>query len=231
MTRSTRRWRVLAAALAVLVFGTYARESQAGKEVGEFDALNLFIEFNSTDNDAGIQLFLDSDPWETLTIRDPSGKKILSIKASGGLGELGLTELFFEGGEPSPAEVLAAFPEGEYEVEARTIEGEVLVGTADLSHEFLAASVFSPSGGAVVDRNNTVVTWDAVTGAVAYEVIVESEDLGISMTFRVPASTSPLNLPLPPALLLPNTEYDIEVLAIGTNGNKTITESNFVTGP
>lgn len=231
MTKSTRRWPALAAALVALVFGSYARQIEAAREVGEFDELNLFIEFNSTDNDAGIQLFLDSDPWETLTIRDPSGKKILSIKASGGLGELGLTELFFEGGEPSPAEVLAAFPEGEYEVEARTIEGEVLVGTAELSHDFLAPPVFSPSDGAVVDRNNTVVTWGAVTGAVAYEVIVENEDLGISMTFRVPASTSPLSLPLPPALLLPNTEYDLEVLAIGENGNKTITESSFVTGP
>ena len=231
MTKRIRRLPVVLAALVALILGGFVPKSWAGKEVGEFDALNLFIEFNSTDNDAGIQLFLDADPWETLTIRDPSGKKILSIKASGGLGELGLTELFFEGGEPSPAEVLAAFPEGEYEVEARTIEGDVLVGTADLSHEFLAAPVFSPSGGAVVDRNNTVVTWEAVTGAVAYEVIVENEDLGISMTFRVPASTSPLSLPLPPALLLPNTEYDIEVLAIGENGNKTITESNFVTGP
>jgi hypothetical protein len=231
MAKRMRRLPVFMAALVALVFGTYAPESQAAKEVGEFDALNLFIEFNSTDNDAGIQLFLDGDAWKTLTIRDPSGTKILSIKASGGLGDLGLTELFFEGGEPSPEEVLAAFPEGEYQVEARTIEGELLVGTADLSHDFLPAPVFSPSGGAVVDRNNTVVTWEAVPGAIAYEVIVENEDLGISMTFRVPASTSPLSLPLPPALLLPNTEYDIEVLAIGANGNKTITESNFVTGP
>ena len=230
MMRSMGRSPFLVAGLAVLIPVAAASEVLAAREpLVPFAAAEMFIELNATDEDAGIQVFLDGEEWERLRIFDPNGRKILDISASGGLRELGLTELFFESGEPSPAEVLDLFPEGDYKFRGTTLEGELLVGKARLSHDFLEEPHFSPADGEVVDLNDTVITWDAVAGAVAYEVIVENEDLGVEMSVRVPASVR--SLQVPPTFLTPNTEYDVEVLAISANGNKTISESNFMTRP
>jgi hypothetical protein len=80
-----------------------------------------------------------------------------------------------------------------------------------------------------VDPDNAIIEWEAIDGAEGWEVIVENEDLGVMMTVILPADV--MSLQIPPTFLEPDTEYKAEVLAIGENGNKTITESTFVTEP
>ena len=194
-----------------------------------FSALRLFLEFNASANDLGVQLLLDADEWKRVAAFDPGGRPITEIEAQGRLRELGLTELIFESGEPSPGEVLALFPAGAYRFEGRTLEGDKLVGTAQLSHTLPPAPVFTPATGQLVDRNNVVITWNAIPGIASYQVIVENDDLGVTMTVDVkPPVTSLL---VPPTFLRANTEYAVEVIAVATNGNKTITEGRFVTRP
>ncbi len=220
MQRCTRMALTLLAALVATVPGVHAQE--------EFDAAQLFIELNDTDNDAGVLVFLDGPEWRWLRIRDPFGQKIAQITSLAELRALGLTELFFESGEPTPEEVLGLFPEGEYTFRARLLEGGFATGTATLSHEFLPAPGCSPCNGETTDPNNTVVTWTDV-GAVSYEAIVENEDLGVIFSaILLPPVTEVL---VPPTFLQPGTEYEAEVLAIGANGNKTISEGSFVTMP
>ena len=194
-----------------------------GIEIPFADA-EVFFEFNSTDNDLGFQLFLCGEAWEEVEISGPDDE-ILEIEAEGSLKELGLTELRFESAEPSPAEVLALFPAGDYQFRGRTVEGDKLVGTGELSQDLLPAPTFSPSDGEEVDPDNTVIEWDA-PGAEFVEIII-GDDLG--QDFDVIVSGETTNLDLPPQFLQPDTEYDIEVLAISENGNKTITVSSFVT--
>lgn len=204
-------------------------ESKASGSQIPFANLKLFFEFNSTDNDLGVQLLLDGDEWERVEAFDPGKRKILDIAVHGRLGELGLTELFFESAEPSPAEVLALFPAGTYRFEGRTLEKDKLVGTATLSHNLPPAPSFSPSNGESVNRNNTIIQWNPIPGIVAFQVIVENETLGVVMTVDVkPPVTS---LQVPPTFMQPNTEYKAEILAIGANGNRTIAEGKFVTLP
>ena len=117
-----------------------------------------------------MQLLLDAEDWKRVTGFDPGNKQIVEILAAGRLGELGPTELFFESAEPEPAEVLALFPEGNYQFEGRTVDREVLVGTTRLSHVLPQAPVFSPSRGELVDRNNVVVSWNAIPGIAGYQV-------------------------------------------------------------
>jgi hypothetical protein len=223
--------RALPSFLVAAVVAASAPEALAKDEVIPFDEAQLFIEFNSTDNDAGIQVFLDGEDWELLRIRSPHGQKILQILATGGLEELGLTELRFESAEPSPflpeREILALFPEGDYEFEARTLEGDVLVSTATLSHALPAAPSISSPCDQEVDPDSAVITWGSIAEVVGYEVIVENEDLGVSLTAVLPASKT--SLQVSPDFLEPATEYKVEVLAIGANGNKTITECLFET--
>ena len=98
-----------------------------------------------------------------------------------------------------------------------------------VSHDFLDQPHFTPADGEVTDRNNTVIRWDGVTGAIAYEVIVENEDLGRSMIVRVPGHVREVRVP--PTVLRRDTEFEAEVLAISRDGNKTITETSFRTSP
>lgn len=203
-----------------------ASEAEDYEDGEPFDEAEVFFEFNTTDNDLGLQIFLDADGWKQVMVRDPSEHKIVQIAANGPLSEIGITELRFESAEPSPAEVLALFPPGDYEFGGKLVEGGKLFSVATLSHDFLPAPTFSPSDGQVVDLNNTVITWNA-PGAERVEIIIENEDLGHLLDVIVSGSTT--NLTVPPEFLEPDTEYDLEILAISENGNRTIAESDFVT--
>ena len=80
----------------------------------------LNIEHNATGRDTGFQGFIDSEGWRRLDVRGPAGK-VLTIKGRGALGNLGLTELFFETVEPENADtpirkMLAKLPEGRYRI-------------------------------------------------------------------------------------------------------------------
>lgn len=76
-----------------------SRSKSSGPTVPLKDA-RLKIEANATDSDAGIQVFIDADPWKVMRIFDPSGKMIFESKPTGRLGLQGGTELFLESAEP-----------------------------------------------------------------------------------------------------------------------------------
>ena len=153
-----------------------------------FADVELFFEFNSTDNDLGLQLFLDSDGWKRVRVLDPGKNEIVLMQAEGKLARLGITELRFESAEPSPEEVLALFPPGKYRFRGRSVEGDQLASNVILSHDFPPAPTFSPSGGEVVDPKNTVVEWNA-PGAEQVELIIEQDELGHVLDITLSGST------------------------------------------
>jgi len=196
----------------------------------DFADLEVFFEFNSTDNDLGFQVFLDAEGWDIVQARDPAGKQILDIRAKKALGALGITELRFESAEPSPGEVLALFSDGMYEFRGRTVEEAfTLGGLATLSTVLPDAPVFTNplDGDGDVDPDNLVITWNAIGGLDGYEVIVANEDAGVEIIAGLgPDATS---LTVPSEFMEADSDYKAEILAIGMNGNKTITEIEFST--
>lgn len=192
-----------------------------------FADAEVFFEFNTTDNDLGLQVFLDADGWKRVRVLDPGRSEIVLLQAEGKLARLGITELRFESAEPSPEEVLAQFPPGEYRFRGRSVEGEQLASNAMLSHDFAPAPSMSPSDGEEVDPKNTVVEWNA-PDAEMVELILEQEELGHVLDITVSGSTRRLRVP--PQFLTPGMEYKIEILSIAENGNRTIAESTFRTG-
>ncbi len=205
-----------------------AKDHNENGTIEPFADAEVFFEFNTTDNDLGLQIFLDAEGWRQVKVDDPSKHKILQIMAEGPLSELGITELRFESAEPSPAEVLDLFAPGEYTFTGKKVEGGKLLSSADLSHDFVYPTNLSPSDGEEVDPNNTTVTWQA-PGAEKVEIIISDEEQGFDFDVIVPASVTSLDVP--PQFLEPDTEYKIEILAIAPNGNKAIVESDFVTMP
>jgi hypothetical protein len=202
-------------------------EAEATGAQAPFADAELFFEFNTTANDLGLQLFLDADGWKRVRVLDPGRNEIVLMQAEGKLAKLGITELRFESAEPSPEEVLALFPPGEYRFRGRSVEGEQLASNAILSHDFPPAPTFSPSGGEIVDPRQTVVEWNA-PGAEQVELIIEQDEL--AHVLDVTLSGSSKRLRVPPQFLTPGMEYKIEILSISENGNRTIAESTFRTG-
>ncbi len=56
----------------------------------------MWIEYNSTADDAGIQVYFDAEAWKRVKLLGPGAKEILEFEAARNFKELGLTELRFE---------------------------------------------------------------------------------------------------------------------------------------
>lgn len=232
---------LLVAGIALLVG---ARATVLPAQQLRLSEAQIFFEFNSSAQDLGVQVFLDGE-WESLMIFDPNGNKIFNVSGRGSVKELGLTELFFESVEPPIGEggthtfdqILALFPEGKYDWLGVTKEGDDIVGTATLTHDIPNGPVIlSPAEGALVDADNTVISWLPVTTPkgiqiVKYQIIVEQPDVGgfrkrVLIAEVLPFRTS---LTVPREFLKRDTEYICEVLAKEVSGNQTITECSFET--
>ena len=242
-----RGWGMLTAAtttaVVAIAVSSLVGAASPNSEKLLFEDARIIIEFNSTAQDVGMQMFIDGDPWKKLRVFDPNGKKILEIKGTGSLKKQGLTELFFESSEPPLSEFnlqqfLARFPEGIYELDGVTIDGEEIEGEATFTHIIPDAPVIvSPPDGSVQDPNNTVVDWNVVpdpagSAIQAYQVIV-TQILDVlpkrELSLFVPASVT--SVKVPSEFLVHGADYDLEVLAIEDGGNQTITTSVFSTSP
>jgi hypothetical protein len=238
-----RRLVLIATGLTVLalvaVGGTALGQDQtsaASAKPIQLAAATLIIEVNATDGDAGLQFFLDGEPWNSMTIKDPQGNVVVDVDAEGRLKDWGLTELFSESNEPPFTEVpleefKARFPEGNYSYVGTTIDGGTLVGTAALSHDIPdGPKITAPADGAAVNRDGVVARWKAPPepsgiDIVGYRVIVTREDPLRVYQVELPASAR--SVPVPAAFLQRNTEYELEIQAIEESGNWTFNTSMF----
>ena len=240
--RSTKQLPVLTLVLAVASLLAFAPCAWAI----QYDETKIIIEVNSTDGDAGIQIFLDGEGWAELEVTDPDGEEILEIEAEGSVGIQGITELFFESAEPSfdeqsLEELFDLFPEGKYKFKGETVDGMPLRGKARLTHAIPDGPVLVyPEEGEVVDpEEDVIILWDPVVdpfpgtwlpvNIVGYQVVVEREEPS-KLVFSVDLTASaPQQVTVPWEFLEPETEYKFEVLAIEESGNQTISESEFET--
>src|SRR5262245_42651735 len=129
LTRNRRVARaalVAAVALVAVLLTPEAPAAVAQPKAVPLEDARMIIEFNSSDQDVGIQFFLDGEGWRTFDVFAPQGKKIFSATATGSLlSQGGGTELFLESEEPPLEELpleefFARFPEGDYLFVART---------------------------------------------------------------------------------------------------------------
>ena len=160
-TKSTGILLVFMTAIVALILGGSAPALWAEEDESAFDEASIFFELNHTDGDLGIHALIDGEPWKKLEIEDPRENEILDVSVKGRLRRQGLTELFFESAEPSfedldPADFFRRFPEGEYEIEGETLEGDELESEVEVSHVMPA-----PPGNIKVNRQPAAEDCDA----------------------------------------------------------------------
>lgn len=216
----------------------------------QLEDTEIYIEINWTDEDAGIHMFLDGEGWDRMLVSDPDGNTNVDVMAEDGVGEQGITELFFESAEPSfdeqtLKELLVLFPEGRYRFEGETTEGDRLRGTAMLTHNLPCAPEVT-----LATENadgSLTINWDPVTqklntaadpvvcgggpiSIVSYEVVWEFEQNGTGRTFVSSTTLGPsaVSLTIGPEFLDSvagmQGELKFEVIAREVSGNQTITE-------
>lgn len=228
MTRLTSA-RCLLAAVGVALLGL----APATLRGAPFPIAKIYFEYNSSANDLGVHVSLDAEDWRTVEIVDPSGQTIFSVNGAGAYRQLGMTELFFEGAEPSLDEfplddLLGLFPEGRYTFNGVRVDGRRLTSRPTLSHAIPAG----PIVGSNVNGDNVVISWDPVTAPpagfpdrpimiVGYQVLVDPFQV------TLPASATSVTLPAEFVQSLSSGAHPFEVLAIDASGNQTITEGSF----
>ena len=215
-----------------------------GEEV-ELDEAEVFIEWNSTDGDFGIQFFWDGDAWDRMRVENSEGKTCLNVRARDNLQEQGLTEGFFESEELEPDELsmeefLERFPEGEYEFEGKTLEGEELEGETEFTHVIPVppANLFPAEGQQVNAAVPLIVSCDAVTEDLEgnplapelYELVVENtDDETFVFSVVLPGDAANPSATVPPEFLEPGGNYKLEVIVQEESHNRSITETSFTT--
>ncbi len=260
MRKHLRKSTILPAAVAVLLLGlalpTWAGDGDDDDDDGgviPFDDANIFFELNDTDGDLGIHALIDGEPWKKLEIEGPNGRNHLQIRLRSSLRRQGLTELFFESAEPTfdeldPERFFRRFPEGEYEIEGTTIEGDELESTSDVTHLIparvgnLAVNGMAVSEDCDEDPGPTVsepitISWDPATlshpdlgrtnepiEVERYEAVLEQEDAEIEIVVVLPSDVT--SVAMPSGVLEPG-EVKVEVLVREESGNQTATESCF----
>ena len=243
----------LASSIALAISAPMALAGHHDDEEIPFDVARIFFELNNTDGDLGIHAEIDGQEWKNLKISDFRERKLLSIQVKGRLRRQGLTEIFFESAEPNfsdlpPEAFFKRFPEGEYEIEGRTLDGEEMESEVEVSHVMPApvenirisgeaASEDCDAEDIPVVAAPVVISWDPVTtshpdlGATGvveieyYEVVVEIDDTPFKSTSLVPAGVT--EFAISDDLIALSDEFKFEILARDVNGNKTAVESCF----
>ena len=193
-----------------------------------FDEHEIFFELNYTDQDLGIHALIDGEAWKRLKIEsDDNDRKLLDIRVRSKLRKQGLTELFFESAEPefddlSPEDFFARFPEGEYDIEGRTLEGDELESETEITH--LVPAPAEPKVNDIVAAEDcdtplpgvmrpVTITWDEVTDSidpvgdfegfpdqepidvVNYQVVVEIEDTPFNVSAILSSDARSFDIP------------------------------------
>ncbi|MEW6074220.1 MAG: hypothetical protein AB1726_16700 [Planctomycetota bacterium] len=231
--------------LAPILALTLAAAARDGDEEIELDEAEVFIEFNSTDGDFGIQFFWDGEAWKKMKVEGPEERTVLNVRAYRNVAAQGLTEGFFESDEPSLDELsmeefLERFPEGVYEFEGRTLEGDELEGETEFTHTLPAppANLYPADGAAVDSTLPLVVSFDAVTEDLdgnplqpeLYELVVENEnDILRVFSLVLEGDVASPSATVPPEFLKAGLEYKFEVIVQEESGNRTISETEFTT--
>jgi len=252
MTQYLSRLPVRLLLTAALLLGTAVLMTAARAQPPEqFEEAELFVELNDTDGDLGLHASIDGEPWTALEITGPGRRLLLDMFSRGQLRRQGLTQLFFESAEPSfdeldPADFFSRFPEGQYEIAGRALEGGRIVSTAVLSHVLAAppANILVAAVPAATSCDAdplpivlapVTISWEPVTtshpeigkqGPVTisrYQFFVERE--GAKLSIDLPPAVTEFEIPTRVTNL--GNEFKFEIIARTTTGNNTAVESCF----
>lgn len=188
----------------------------------------MTLEYTASADEAVIKLKAESErSLGDVEILSPTGECVLRLSVEG-TGELALSGFVVETAEAPPLELTRLYPEGFYDLRARSTDGEPVVGLASLSHVLLPEPVIHyPREGMVdVPSRDLTVSWAPDPAAVGYRVMLEQGD-NDGLAVELPKGSR--SFQVPPGVLRPRTRTMLEIGAIAPGGNTTLVEVSFET--
>jgi hypothetical protein len=197
---------------------------------GKFEHVAVYLEQTVQDEDTEIvfEALSGSKGLKALQVLAPDGRRVIDFKAPD--SKLGMRHVALESPEPkNDGSLQADFPAGVYKFSGTLTSGTALRGEAPLSHTFPgAARVTQPRAGERdVPAKALQIKWNAVRDAAGYVVVVEQEQSG--REFKIALTNTITTFTVPDGFLVPGLEYKLAVGTIGKEGNRTVTEIDFVT--
>lgn len=214
---------------AILALGFVASpEAHSGGLPVELKEETMVIEYTVSTGEAAIVVSAEAETrLARVEVRSPIGQPILEMRTDRG-PDFSLQGFVVETGEATPDELFADYPPGDYTLRARTVDGRTAFGTARFSQTLPRAPVVAyPANGALdVPTTNLEVSWAADPAVASYRVILEQHETDL-MTVIVTGGTGSFRVP--DGVLESGTRSQLEIGAVGPDGNCTIVEVPFMT--
>jgi hypothetical protein len=247
-TGSMRLWAII---LVTVVAALLTMGEAALSEAVELDEAKVFIEWNSTDSDHGIQFFWDSEGFTSMSISTADGS--LVVDTFDNVFDQGLTEVAIESVEPETSEQTRAqfferFPEGTYNFSGTSIDGEDIEGGVEFTHDLLEPVVFTKINLPKIEwmepefKDETTEPLDVVGYELVVELVVlvgeddDEEERVFKEVATLPAGVSKYIVSPTFMKVIKNPpgeiyELKVEILADEPSGNRTITEEAVIEPP
>lgn len=194
-----------------------------------FSKVSIILEQNASDGDTEAVLFVkgQDEGLKELKVYSPDGERILKFKANP--DTIGIREFHLESAEPQDLHlVLQSFPEGDYEIESKTITGGQLKGIATLSHQIASQTdILTPPKQTTVSPDRVTLAWEKVLDAEYYIIEIQNENTEKSLSLELPSSINTFDVPS--SWLERDTEYQISIGVQNHFSNITYVESTFYT--
>lgn len=196
-----------------------------------FAVASIHFEQNATDGDVEVvfKVIGGHEGLAKLTVVSPEGRTVIDFTAPDA-STLGIRQFRFESPEPGDVESLkSAYPEGVYTFNGVTAAGAKLHSQSMLNHHLPGtASFLQPTAEAEdLDAGSLKITWTPVENLAAYIIYIEQDELGVSITAKLPGTVT--TFAVPPGFLLPGREYMLGLGTVTEGGNASYVETTFTT--
>ena len=197
----------------------------------KFEEASIRLEQNATDEDVEVVFEATSgdDGLAALRVSAPDGRVVIDFRSPD--SKLGIRSFVLESPERiNDGRIQAAFPAGVYTFAGSTVSGEKLAAKVTLSHSLPpTASFVRPSPKDLdIPVKGLQLKWGAPKGLASCIVILEHEKTGAKV-LNVTLPGAATTLAVPDGLLVPGTEYKLEIGTVGRDGNRSFVETTFKT--
>lgn len=218
----------LAITAAASMFGWVGALATPSPDSIAFKEERVTVEYNATLGEVALRVEAEAEAALVgLEVRDPRGAPVLRLEGGAGAA-LALSAFVVESREMTLDELRSEHPPGHYAMRGTTSDGGAVFGGAELTFELPAAAtiVYPPAGAVGVPAGGFELRWTADASAVGFELSLEQ---GESDTMKVSLPGDARSFEVPKGFLVGGTETHVEVVAVGSRGNRTVVEQYFTT--
>jgi hypothetical protein len=197
---------------------------------GRFEQIVVRLEQTVEDGDCEIafEATAGTAGLTALKVTAPDGRTVIDFKSPD--TKLGMRQIVLESPEPrNDGRLQADFPAGGYQFSGTLTSGATLQGEATLSHTFpgTVRVVHPHPGERDVPATGLQIRWNPVPDAVGYVVVVEQEKTGREIKADLGAMAN--SFTVGDKFMVPGLKYKLAIGTVGKGGNRTISETDFVT--